>query len=173
MNSPRKEEEETAMLTKKPLGGWSCASCEKDLVNISGRIPGYQAWSKLPFRNPGDRIAKVGQGFSKMLALVNPSQTFVQSGYNTQYQTSTSKTRVPPLKDLDRIQKDGLSSNPRHAHSTSRDFNSKYGTKKAVFSGGKQRISSKFKKTYQSANNSMDEGDEQAQLPQISATAKK
>ena len=79
MNSPRREEEDTAMLAKKPMGGWSCASCEKDLVNISGRAPGYQAWSRLPFRAPGDRIAKVGQGFSKMLALVNPTQTFQQN----------------------------------------------------------------------------------------------
>jgi len=60
MNSPRKDDEETAMLAKKPLGGWSCASCEKDLINISGRLPAYQAWSKLPFRSPGERIAKVG-----------------------------------------------------------------------------------------------------------------
>jgi len=37
MNTPRKEEEETAMFAKKPMGGWSCASCEKDLVNLSGR----------------------------------------------------------------------------------------------------------------------------------------
>jgi len=26
----------------------------------------------MPFRNPGERIAKVGQGFSKMLAMVSP-----------------------------------------------------------------------------------------------------
>lgn len=25
---------ETAMLAKKPLVGWSCASCDKDLLNI-------------------------------------------------------------------------------------------------------------------------------------------
>jgi hypothetical protein len=26
--------EEDAMFAKKPLGGWSCASCEKNLVNL-------------------------------------------------------------------------------------------------------------------------------------------
>jgi len=26
--------EEEAMFAKKPLGGWSCASCEKNLVNL-------------------------------------------------------------------------------------------------------------------------------------------
>ena len=25
---------DNAMLSKKPLGGWSCASCEKNLTNL-------------------------------------------------------------------------------------------------------------------------------------------
>ena len=120
--SPRKDEEETALLAKKPLGGWSCASCEKDLVNISGRVPGYQAWSKLPFRVPGERIAKVGQGFSKMLALVNPNQTFVSQGLSTNYQTTKQSGKVPPLRDFDQ----GQDSIPhtRMSSSTQRDFSS-------------------------------------------------
>jgi hypothetical protein len=28
--------EEDAMFTKKPLGGWSCASCERNITNLSG-----------------------------------------------------------------------------------------------------------------------------------------
>jgi hypothetical protein len=28
------EHEDDAMFTKKPLGGMSCASCEKDIVNL-------------------------------------------------------------------------------------------------------------------------------------------
>ena len=28
------DNEEDAMFAKKPLGGWSCASCEKNLVNL-------------------------------------------------------------------------------------------------------------------------------------------
>lgn len=26
--------EDDAMFAKKPLGGWSCASCEKNIVNL-------------------------------------------------------------------------------------------------------------------------------------------
>jgi len=26
--------EDDAMFAKKPLGGWSCASCEKNLINL-------------------------------------------------------------------------------------------------------------------------------------------
>ena len=31
------ENEEDAMFSKEPLGGFSCASCEKNLINIQGR----------------------------------------------------------------------------------------------------------------------------------------
>jgi hypothetical protein len=66
--------EEEAMFSKKPLGGFSCASCEKDLVNLHGKKVEFMPWSKLPFRDPAERIARVGQGFSKMLSMINPDQ---------------------------------------------------------------------------------------------------
>ena len=61
------ENEDDAMFTKKPLGGMSCASCEKDLINISGMPVDYYAWKKMPARNQPDRIARYGQGYSKLL----------------------------------------------------------------------------------------------------------
>jgi hypothetical protein len=63
--------EEDAMFLKK---GYSCASCEKDLVNLYGKKVEFMPWSKLPFRDPSERIARVGQGFSKMLSMINPDQ---------------------------------------------------------------------------------------------------
>lgn len=30
-----------AMLSRKPLGGWSCASCQKNIVNMSGQLAEY------------------------------------------------------------------------------------------------------------------------------------
>lgn len=50
---------EGAMFAKKPLGGWSCASCTKDLINIEGRRVPYNPWQRLPTRDPAERIAKV------------------------------------------------------------------------------------------------------------------
>ena len=47
------------MFTKKPLKGLSCASCEKDIVNLQGRKAEYLPWGKFPFRDPSERIAKV------------------------------------------------------------------------------------------------------------------
>jgi hypothetical protein len=53
------ENEDDAMFTKKPLGGMSCASCEKDIINLQGKKADYLPWSKFPFRDPSERIAKV------------------------------------------------------------------------------------------------------------------
>jgi len=62
------------MFSKKPLGGLSCASCEKDLHNMYGKKVEFMPWSKMPFRDPADRISRVGQGFSKLLSMINPDQ---------------------------------------------------------------------------------------------------
>ena len=54
------ENEEDAMFSKKPLGGLSCASCEKGLIDMYGRRVEFMPWNKLPFRDPAERIARVG-----------------------------------------------------------------------------------------------------------------
>lgn len=51
--------EEDAMFAKRPLGGWSCASCEKGLINLEGRAADFLPWSKLPFRDPSERLSRV------------------------------------------------------------------------------------------------------------------
>jgi hypothetical protein len=33
-NTNMHDNEDDAMFAKKPLGGWSCASCEKNIVNL-------------------------------------------------------------------------------------------------------------------------------------------
>jgi hypothetical protein len=60
MNRGMSSNEEEGMLTKKPFAGLACASCEKDLTNMYGRKVEYMPWSKLPMRDPSERIAKVG-----------------------------------------------------------------------------------------------------------------
>jgi hypothetical protein len=51
--------EEDAMFTRKPLGGVSCASCERNITNLQGVAADYHPWKKLPFRETSDRIARV------------------------------------------------------------------------------------------------------------------
>lgn len=74
MSKGQNPTDDDAMFNKKHLCGYSCASCEKDLVNLYGKKVEYMPWSKLPFRDPAERIARVGQGFSKMLSMINPDQ---------------------------------------------------------------------------------------------------
>ena len=85
--------EEDALLSKKHLCGISCASCEKDLVNIYGRKVDFVPWGRLPFRDPNERIARVGQGFSKMLSMVNPN-TFATYELQQSGRPTTAKIRV-------------------------------------------------------------------------------
>ena len=66
------EHEDDAMFTKKHLGPMACASCEKNLINIYGQAVDHYAWKKLPFRDPGERLARYGQGFSKILSNMKP-----------------------------------------------------------------------------------------------------
>lgn len=64
--------EDDAMFAKRPLGGWSCASCAKDLVNLQGVQADYVPWRQWPFRDPNERLAKSGQGFSRILSKMKP-----------------------------------------------------------------------------------------------------
>ena len=41
-------EEEEAMFSKRPLLGMSCASCDKDILNLYGRTADYNPWSRMP-----------------------------------------------------------------------------------------------------------------------------
>lgn len=56
------------MLSKKHLGPNACASCEQNLVNMHGTSADYYNWKKLPARETNERIARYGQGFSKILS---------------------------------------------------------------------------------------------------------
>ena len=59
--------EDEVLLSRKPLGGISCASCSKIVNLYNHQATEYFSWSKLPLRDPTDRIARVGQGFSKIM----------------------------------------------------------------------------------------------------------
>lgn len=72
MSKGGQNNEEDAMFTKKPFAGLSCASCEKDIINMYGKRVEFMPWGKMPFRDPSERIARVGQGFSKMLSMLKP-----------------------------------------------------------------------------------------------------
>jgi hypothetical protein len=91
---------EDALLAKKPLGGWSCASCQKDLINLEGMRVQYYPWAKLPQRNPADRIAKVGQGFSRMLSMLKP-EIINKSQHIGEMKKGYEEDLQPPIDEED------------------------------------------------------------------------
>ena len=63
-----------AMFSKRHIGPVACASCEKNVINMHGIKADHHVWNKLPFRETNDRIARYGQGFSKILSHMIPSE---------------------------------------------------------------------------------------------------
>ena len=59
------------LLAKKPINGFSCAACESYIGDLKNGNNKYIAWNKLPVRDPGDKLYRMGNGFSKMLNMLN------------------------------------------------------------------------------------------------------
>ena len=57
------------LIAKKPLGGFSCASCKSYLGELKNRDT-YFFWNKYPQREK-DQNYRVGNGFSRMLNMLN------------------------------------------------------------------------------------------------------
>lgn len=72
--------DDEVMFGRKHLCGYACACCEKDLVNMQGKKVEYNVWGRMPARDPNERIARVGQGFSKILSTMNPETLGSQRG---------------------------------------------------------------------------------------------
>ena len=65
----KKDIKEKWLLAKKPIGGYSCASCESfigDLKNKESFVP----WNQYPQREP-EKNFRVGNGFSRMLNMLD------------------------------------------------------------------------------------------------------
>ena len=92
--SDGKAEGDDAMLARKPLGGWSCASCEKKLDTLTGKVAMHATWSKLPLRDPAERILKAGPGYSKMLTTLQ-LDTLRTKG-------DTDEITLPSIRNTDR-----------------------------------------------------------------------
>ena len=68
-----KKDADSWLMAKRPLKCFNCATCESNIKNITPTNE-YLAWNKYP---PGDRIYRMGQGFSHMLQMMTTE--FVKS----------------------------------------------------------------------------------------------
>ena len=56
--------------------GLNCAACAKGVTNMLGFRADHVSWQNFPFKEPGQRMNKLGQGFSKQ---------YNQSQYDASY----------------------------------------------------------------------------------------
>jgi hypothetical protein len=67
LNLGEQDEGSNAMFIKKPLTDYTCAACEAQVDHKTSRPAGYNNWKKMPYRDPLDRLAQAGIGFSRKL----------------------------------------------------------------------------------------------------------
>ena len=65
------------LLAKKPIGGYSCASCESYLGLLKDDVKKYIPWNRLPLHESEEKIYRMGSGYSKMLQMID----FNKDGY--------------------------------------------------------------------------------------------
>ena len=65
----KSDKSESWLLAKKPLGGFSCASCESYIGDLKNNAKEFTPWSKYPSRE--DKNYRYGSGFSRMLNMLN------------------------------------------------------------------------------------------------------
>ena len=69
--SIKKDKNEGWLLAKKPVGGFSCASCESYIGDLKEKGD-YIVWNKYPQREKNvEKNYRVGNGFSRMLNMLN------------------------------------------------------------------------------------------------------
>ena len=59
------------LIAKKPINGHLCASCEAYIGDLNNSSTSYVPWNKIPNKDTGDKLYRMGTGFSKMLQMVN------------------------------------------------------------------------------------------------------
>ena len=68
------EKDNNWLITKKPAGGFSCASCETFIGDLKADKSKYIHWNKLPCREKegiGEKFGRIGNGYSHLLQMVN------------------------------------------------------------------------------------------------------
>ena len=70
------------LLAKKPLNGNLCASCESYIGELKDNNT-YVPWNKYPMRDPNDKLYRLGNGFSKMLQMIQVDENEKGNNFQT------------------------------------------------------------------------------------------
>ncbi len=80
------EKGENWLLAKKPITNNLCASCESyigDLKETGNNSNIYVPWNKYPVKDPNDKLYRMGNGFSKMLQMIQVDENDKKSAFQT------------------------------------------------------------------------------------------
>ena len=61
-------EADSWLIAKK---GYSCAACESQITDLRDDSHKFIPWNQMPLRDPSDKLYRMGNGFSKMLQMLN------------------------------------------------------------------------------------------------------
>ena len=112
---------ENWLLATKPITGFSCAACESYIGDLKTEKERYIPWNKLPTKEGGEKLYRMGNGFSKMLSMLNFDNTgnvFLNpnaESYNVESDDSKGESKKNDDKNLTTLlirtksQRDGLS----------------------------------------------------------------
>ena len=123
----KKNDAETWLMAKQPVGCFNCASCEANIKNVNPSNE-YLPWNKYPQQ---DKIYRMGKGFSHMLQMM--TSEFVKSIGNAQKDNEnefTPKNGINPNFVLDkntfnRSEKNNLNKNERKQSASVLKINNK------------------------------------------------
>ena len=94
----RMEKGDNWLLAKKPIGGFTCASCEAYIGELKDKGE-FMAWNKYPMREPSDKAYRIGNGFSRMLNMLNLDVKNSNLDIDNNYE-SDGERKVSPGKGM-------------------------------------------------------------------------
>ena len=117
---PESHDSDNWLLATKPIRGFSCAACESYIGDLKNEKEKFIHWNKLPTRESGDKLYRMGNGFSKMLGMINfdsNGNPYLNPNADTSNSDDESKNETKRNKEKhfstlllkNKSQKDGLS----------------------------------------------------------------
>jgi len=100
----KNDKNESWLLAKKPVGGYSCASCEAYLGELREKAD-FLAWNKYPNREK-EKNYRIGNGFSHMLNMLNvdvKTQDFNCESDDEMHRTAMVGSGGSHIKNLSKI----------------------------------------------------------------------
>lgn len=127
----KKDKNDNWLIAKKPVGGFTCASCETYIGDLKEKGNNYIAWNKYPQREKSiEKNYRVGNGFSRMLNMLNIDIKNSVDNYNiNSYESEDENNNQQPL--INHQINNNINFNIRHGLKTSASNKNKNNLKKS------------------------------------------